>query len=82
MMKQRTLKFILENRRLFIVLFHVCLVVVAFYAAFLLRFDFNMPPQYWVAFIDRLAILLPVKLAVFYFFGLYTGGMLKLVETL
>ncbi len=72
-MKETTLKFVFNHRRQLIVLLHMLLIVASFFSAFLLRFDFYIPPQYLSALTDRLVILLPLKMTVFYFFGLYSG---------
>lgn len=50
------------------------LLVAAWYAAHLLRFDFAIPAQNRVLFIRMLPLILTIKLAAFYVFDLY-GGM-------
>ena len=63
----------LAYRRLVIVAVHVALIPLAFWAAFALRFDFALPPDYVEWFWDTLPIVLALRLIVFERFGLYRG---------
>ncbi len=65
--------FFLKYRRFFIVITHIVLICGAYYLAFLLRFDFSLPPDFLPVFFKTLPLLIVVKLAVFYYFGLFRG---------
>jgi len=45
----------------------------SFYAAHLIRFDFDIPYQHWSLFYRALPIVVIIKLIIFYFFDLYRG---------
>jgi len=66
-------KFLFKNRRIFIILANIILVIAAFYGAFLLRFEFNIPFKYVRVFELRLPFLYIIKIFMFSFFGLYSG---------
>ena len=51
----------------------VILLILAWYAAFLVRFDFNIPSLYFVVFKRILALIIIVKMISFYFFDVYRG---------
>ena len=48
-------------------------VVSSLFGAYLIRFDFIIPAEYFHNFGILLAVFIPVKIATFYFFGLYRG---------
>ena len=48
-------------------------VICSLYGAYLTRFDFIIPTEYLHNFGFLLVIFIPVKIATFYFFGLYRG---------
>ncbi len=79
-MKQRTLDLILDLRRPLIVLAHMALVVASLLAAFALRFEFSIPARYFPVLIIGLTIYMPVKMTLFYYFGLF-AGMWKFVDS-
>jgi len=60
-------------RRWLILASHIVLVVLAYYASFLLRFDFSIDAPFRAILWQSLPIVLAVKLCVFYYFGLYQG---------
>ena len=61
------------KRRLFEVLCDVAVIALAYYAAFLLRFDGEMVrPYYWV-FVSSLPLVIVVQLGAFLALGLYEG---------
>ena len=64
---------ILKYRRLIIVIFHLCLVMLSYLFAFSLRFDFNMPKEYVFILFKALPILMITKLSIFYYFGIFEG---------
>ena len=67
------LKFLLKYRRLFVVVFHLVLVVLANYLAFWLRFDGQVPGEQWVLFTQMLPWLLAIRGLTFLPFRLYEG---------
>ena len=60
-----------NKRRLLVFLVDVILIVVAYVAAFLLRFDFSIPADQWTIFLKGLWIVLAIKPLVFLVSGLY-----------
>jgi len=64
---------VLRFRRLIIVIIHFILVVLAYILAFYLRFDFRVDSSQWQIIIRTLPILIPIKLVIFSYLGLYSG---------
>jgi len=60
-------------RRFIAISAHVGLWVVALTAAFLLRFDFHFPRNYGDAVLVWYPLLLAIRVASFYAFGLFRG---------
>ena len=58
---------------MFIALADAAAVVLAYWLAFMLRFDFQWPGNEWYNFTHTLPIVLALRLAAFYYFGLYRG---------
>lgn len=52
---------------------HIALVSLAYFMAFLLRFEFRMPAEQWNLFLRTLPLLLIIRMAVFAGFHLYKG---------
>jgi len=52
---------------------HIALVSLAYFMAFLLRFEFRMPAEQWNLFLRTLPLLLIIRIAVFAGFHLYKG---------
>src|SRR2546423_8202971 len=65
--------FILSWRRPLIIGSQAALVVLSYYFSFLLRFDFSPAAQYLHLFWLTLPLVVAVKLALFYIFGLLRG---------
>jgi hypothetical protein len=63
----------LPYRRPVIVGAHLALVTVAYFLAFLLRFEFHLPASEWERFLRTLPLLLLARMAVFAWFHLYEG---------
>jgi FlaA1/EpsC-like NDP-sugar epimerase len=59
------------SRRLTVFLFDLVLISLALTLAFMLRFDFRIPPEHMELFDDCLIVMLVVKPLVFIFFGFY-----------
>ncbi len=64
---------VLKYRRVLIILTNLCLVSFSYYVSFLLRFDSNLPNDYFKIFLKTLPLLIIVKIVVFYYFGLFRG---------
>ena len=57
----------------FVVLADIIVIIASFLMAYLLRFDFQLPSEYWNRIGFTLLFLVPSKLLIFYAFGLYRG---------
>ena len=66
-------KFVLKYRILFIVVLQVCIILGAFYLAFLARFDLRIPEKYSHSLLVLPIPLLVIKMAVFWYHGLFRG---------
>ena len=62
-----------KHRSYLIVIYDVVMIVASLILAFSLRYDFRIPPASLTGLGGYLLWALPVKLSVFYFFGLYRG---------
>ncbi|SVA47678.1 uncharacterized protein METZ01_LOCUS100532, partial [marine metagenome] len=63
-----------EKRRIYlIVIYDVMMIVASLFLAFCLRYDFRIPAASFTGLGGYLLWALPVKLSVFYLFGLYRG---------
>ena len=60
-------------RKALIALFHLSVVSASLLYAFSLRFDFNIPSQYWPLILNLLPAILFIKLCVFWSMGLADG---------
>ena len=64
----------IEKRRSYlIVIYDIMMIVASLLMAFILRYDFSIPAKSITGLGTYLLWALPVKLSVFYFFGLYRG---------
>ncbi|MCU1280273.1 MAG: glycosyl transferase [bacterium] len=61
------------KRRLFEVLCDVVVIVLAYYAAFLLRFDGELVRPYYSLFLNSLPLVIVLQLGTFLVLGLYDG---------
>lgn len=61
------------KRRLFEVLCDVAVIILAYYGAFLLRFEAEIVQPYYHVFIESLPIVIVLQLAAFLVLGLYDG---------
>lgn len=80
MRNRRIKEFILRYRRILIIIIHAGLITLAYFSAFLLRFDFNPPLKYILVSQRTFPLLILVKLAVFWYFGIFVG-LWKYVST-
>src|SRR5437867_4426748 len=68
-----SVKWLLDHRRLLIVLFHFELIAVSSYVAIWLRFDGVIPVENWAPWLRALPWLLLLRALTFARFGLYRG---------
>ena len=61
------------GRKVLIVVSQIALVAFAYYASFQLRFEFRLPKDLQEMLAGSILIVIAVKLAAFYFFGLIRG---------
>ena len=65
---------IIHNKNFYLVLLlDFFLIVAAYFLAYLLRFEGQIPIKEWKSLTDTLPYIVPFKLSVFMFFGLYKG---------
>ena len=57
----------------FVVLADITVLVISYLLAYLLRFDFQLPLEYWSIIGSTILFLVPSKIIIFYAFGLYRG---------
>lgn len=62
-----------RHNNLLVALIDAVSVSAAYYLAFLLRFDYNLPPWQLTNFLVTLPMLVVARLAAFRYFGLYNG---------
>lgn len=67
------LKALLPYRRGVVLVTHVVLMTVAYFLAFLLRFEFRIPADQWTVFFTTLPVLIAIRAIVFAWFHLYEG---------
>jgi len=60
-------------RTLLAITHDIGVIVVAWIAAYVLRFNFNIPSQHFMTMLETLLLVLPFQLIVFILFGLYRG---------
>jgi len=65
--------FIPHKRRLVEIVIDAILIVVAYFTAYLVRFDWQIDPYNWKVIQDSLPIVVPVKLLVMMLMGMYAG---------
>jgi UDP-GlcNAc:undecaprenyl-phosphate GlcNAc-1-phosphate transferase len=61
------------RRRIFEILLDFCLIVLAYYSAYLLRFEGDLPPEQWTIFIRTLPIFIAIQIFSFLASGVYRG---------
>jgi FlaA1/EpsC-like NDP-sugar epimerase len=64
---------VVRFRRPFIVLVHLLLVVTAYLAGYLTRFDLDLPPEWRTFVLQSLPLLVAIRLGVFAWLHLYAG---------
>jgi FlaA1/EpsC-like NDP-sugar epimerase len=67
------LKRVLRFRWAAIAAIYAALIAAAYLVAYLLRFDFAIPPRYQQTFLMTLPLLVAIRLAGFYLMGVYRG---------
>ena len=71
--RRRVMSAFVDNHRLLQNVLQLVLVVASNYFAFWLRFEGDVPPQYWSVFINTIGWLVILRAAAFARFGLFTG---------
>ena len=72
-MLRGALSFLRPSRRFLIIAGHLALVSFAYFTAYALRFDLQIPPEQLRRYAETLPYLLVVRLALFHRFGLFRG---------
>ncbi len=63
-----------RNPRTLLAVFHdIAAILVAWYAAYSLRFNLDVPDFYFTQMTDSLAVAVPIQTLIFWSFGLYRG---------
>jgi len=62
-----------KYRRIFIVVTQLLLVAASYLLAFYLRFEFTIPKEYIPLILKTLPLLVLIKMATLYYFGLFSG---------
>ncbi|MTI70049.1 MAG: polysaccharide biosynthesis protein [Firmicutes bacterium] len=60
-----------KARSIYLIIIDVVLINLAFYLAFLLRFEGNIPPGNFQGYMNNFFVITIIKVAVFYYFNLY-----------
>ena len=61
------------QRRFWELLMDMVLIIISFVSAYLIRFEGGIPPEFKPALLKSLPLIIILKLASFYYFGLYRG---------
>ena len=68
------MKFSFFYKNFFIILgFDILILALSLLSAYLARFDFEIPPNFFKLFLHILPVVLLIKIACFYYFDLYRG---------
>jgi len=59
------------RRRVFFILFDILIIITSVLVAFNLRFDFAIPESYTVGLYVTIAVLIAIRIPLFYFFRIY-----------
>ena len=62
-----------DKNVILIVAIDILLIIFSLYGAYLIRFEFDIPPVFMAGFKSIVLIVLLLKVSVFYFFDLYRG---------
>jgi len=71
--KADLLNWLLNYRKLLILISQICLLAISYYGSFLLRFDFHPEAAYQGPFVRTLPLVVAVELLFLYAFGLLRG---------
>jgi FlaA1/EpsC-like NDP-sugar epimerase len=71
--KADILNWLLNYRKLLILISQICLLAISYYGSFLLRFDFHPEAAYQGPFVRTLPLVVAVELLFLYAFGLLRG---------
>ncbi|OGP59722.1 MAG: hypothetical protein A2V67_02940 [Deltaproteobacteria bacterium RBG_13_61_14] len=64
---------ILKHRRIIIIIYHSLIFIAAYWLAYALRFDFDIPVRHWNVFLMTLPIAAGAQIFIFDRFDLYQG---------
>lgn len=68
------MKYLIRSRNFYLILAgDISFIIIAFFAAHLLRFEGSIPPDYLASLKRLLPVIIIVKIGVFFFFKLYAG---------
>ncbi len=68
------MKHLIRNRNFYLILAgDICFIIVSFVAAYMLRFEGNIPPEHWTSLKKILPVMVILKIGVFFLFKLYAG---------
>jgi len=68
------MKYLIRNRNFYLILAgDISFIIIAFIAAHMLRFEGNIPAEYWAGLKKMLPVIVIVKVGVFFIFKLYAG---------
>lgn len=63
-----------RHRRAAVIAAHLLLIPLGYYLSFLLRFDLNIPPHYFIMFVTTLPVVLAARAISFALFRLYNSS--------
>ena len=66
-------KYLVERKRLAIIWGDILLVACSYYFAFIIRFEMDIPPNYYSIMFTTLPIAMSIRLLSFWYFSLYRG---------
>ena len=68
------MRFLFFRNNIYVILaMDIILLILVWYSAFLIRFEFDIPVQYFVVFKKVLPLVVIAKMIIFYFFDTYRG---------
>jgi UDP-N-acetyl-D-glucosamine 4,6-dehydratase len=59
------------KRALFFIVFDIFISIATIFLAYLLRFNFEIPPQFFEGMLTMVLIFVPLKILIFFFFKIY-----------
>ncbi len=65
---------IIRNRRLIVLSIHLSLIIVSNVVAFLLRFEWTIPKEYFTMIGTTLPLIILIRTSIFYYYGIQNGS--------